>query len=320
VMDYCRYALDDANNLVIKFETSTLDGSPYKLYYALKEMALHADKQDDLLADEFPGILTPLETGVKKESSVEVKEAKFGFMQTEIAGVFEEIDKNRLNVEKHPVGIAYLLLDLIYKLDYLTKPEGFLMESLEKAHHAFFAGDGKSILQKSVIMRKELQKILDRPKDLAFNEFYDTVCTFGLTVSKGHDALVSIIEKELAEARRWEEQGQPRVALSVMGYIPGYCLFNYALPKPDRSFLDLYYRIMESAYFESLGYENRYLDPKTGIFDQKGIKAAIRSIAEMHAVRYQKLSPAYGMLRFDNPVGFAKSYFLMLKGLDLTEK
>ena len=53
VLEYSRYGLDDDDNLVIKFDTSALDASPYKLYYALKEVAANADKQDDLLLDEI---------------------------------------------------------------------------------------------------------------------------------------------------------------------------------------------------------------------------------------------------------------------------
>lgn len=79
-MDYCRYALDDENNLVVKFDTFTLDGSPYKLYYALKEVAMNADKQDDLLLDEFESMLTWIDTGSKTDIIVAEKEAKYNFL------------------------------------------------------------------------------------------------------------------------------------------------------------------------------------------------------------------------------------------------
>ena len=52
-LKYSRYALDAEGYITIVFDTFLLDGSPYKLYYALKEIATHADKQDDLLISEF---------------------------------------------------------------------------------------------------------------------------------------------------------------------------------------------------------------------------------------------------------------------------
>ena len=50
---YSRFALDEENNITIRFDTSVLDGSPYKLYYALKELTTNADKLDDLLIDDL---------------------------------------------------------------------------------------------------------------------------------------------------------------------------------------------------------------------------------------------------------------------------
>ena len=59
-MNFGRFALGESNELLVVFDTYTLDGSPYKLYFALKEMATQADKFDDLLLDEFD-MLKPVE-------------------------------------------------------------------------------------------------------------------------------------------------------------------------------------------------------------------------------------------------------------------
>jgi len=40
-------------HVVIIFDSTTIDGSPYKLYHALKEAANHADKKDDLIIYEL---------------------------------------------------------------------------------------------------------------------------------------------------------------------------------------------------------------------------------------------------------------------------
>ena len=45
-MRYSSFALDSDNDITIVFDTSILDASPYKLYYALKEVATKADKLD----------------------------------------------------------------------------------------------------------------------------------------------------------------------------------------------------------------------------------------------------------------------------------
>ena len=62
---YTRFAMKD-DGIFIKFNSGVHDGSPRKLYYALKELSLRADKQDDLLVDEFSA-LKPVDTTGEEE-------------------------------------------------------------------------------------------------------------------------------------------------------------------------------------------------------------------------------------------------------------
>ena len=52
-LKYSRFTLTEDQEIAIVFDTYTVDGSPFKLYAALKELATNADKQDDILLDEF---------------------------------------------------------------------------------------------------------------------------------------------------------------------------------------------------------------------------------------------------------------------------
>jgi hypothetical protein len=57
-LNFSRFALDNDNHLCIVFQTGALDASPLKLLHALRELAINADKKDDLLLEEFKS-LTP---------------------------------------------------------------------------------------------------------------------------------------------------------------------------------------------------------------------------------------------------------------------
>jgi hypothetical protein len=320
-LDYSRYALDDENNLIVKFDTFTLDGSPYKLYYALKEVAINADKQDDLLLDEFAEMLTPVEMGSKTELPESEKEAKYNFIKEQIEGVLEALDKAAFSAEKYPGGISYLLLSVAYKVDYLTTPEGFIMETIERIHRSYFDNkDGKTMTQKNAAIRKELEKILQRSKELIFNELYATSSTFGVISPKGHDTLVGLIDGELPNMDWYEENKYTNVALSVPGYIVGNSLFNYALPKPARELLELYYRITEPKLFSQLGFSPEYFDASKEAFKSKDIKNAIRKLADNSKEKFPALSPDLGLLDFKNPCRFARTYLLMVKSMDFTPK
>lgn len=320
-LDYSRYALDDDNHLIVKFDTYTLDGSPYKLYYALKEIAINADKQDDLLLDEFSSMLTPVEMGSKTDLSAEEKEAKYNFIQEQIAGALKDLDSGALSADKYPGGVSYLLLSLAYKIDYLVTPEGFMMETIERIHRSYFDNnDGKTMNQKNVAIRKELEKILKRSKDLIFNELYSTSSTFGIIAPKGHDSLIGLIDGELPNMDWYEENNHINIALSVTGYIVGNSLFNYALPKPTREFLELYYRVTEPKFFTDLGITPTLFDSVKNNFNTKEIKNAVRKIIEDNKEKFPSLSADFGVLDFKSPCRFARTYLLMLKSMDFTPK
>ncbi len=316
VLEYSRYGLDNDNNLVIKFDSSSLDGSPYKLYYALKEVAASADKQDDLLLDEFGVHLKPIDMGSKADLPEAEKEAKYNFVIQKIESVLTEIDSKKLDGEKYPGGISYLLLDAAYRIDYLTSPEGFLMETIERMHRSFFSAEEKNMVLRNVGLRKELEKIKIRPKALIISELYATTSTFGILLPKQHDAVVSLIDGELSNMDWYEANKHEAFAMAIPGYIVGYALFSFALPKPERVLLAFYYAVLEPTLFASLGFTPTYYNSQTRIFDQKAIKTAIKEIVDNHLEAYPKLAPDYASLDFKTPAKFARSYLLMLKNLD----
>lgn len=317
-LNYSRFALDEHNNISIVFDTYTLDGSPYKLYYALKEMATNADKQDDLLLDEFK-ILEPVESSHLQELPLQEKEAKYQYFQQEIAAVLQEIDQSKLLVEQYPGGIAYLLLDLTYRLDYLTKPEGFTMEALERIHRRYFEKDDKSIPQKNLLLYKEFRKLLERPKPDFFKEMYRVKTTFGITAPVNHDRLVSVIDGELGNMDWYRDNGYTKIAQAIPNYIVGFSIFNYAVPKPDRDLLNLYFQITQQPYFESLGFTLDFYDAQKKTFNKKAIRRAVDHIVAENRDKFNHMDPAYSILRYDSMVDFSKSFLLMIRNMDVTK-
>jgi len=317
-LEYSRFALDPENNITIVFDTYTLDGSPYKLYYALKELAVHADKQDDLLVEEFE-VVHQIETSHLEPLSQNEKEAKYRFITSQIELVLREIDSGKLNPDQYPGAIAYLLLNLAYKLDYLIKPEGYTMETLERVHRQYFAKDDRTTPQKNVVLRREFQRLYERPKEDFFKEMYRITATFGITSPVNHDRVVAFIDGELHNMDWYKEHGHELVALAIPGYIIGYCMFNYAVPKPDRDFFHLYFQITEQAYFRELGFEIDYYDRNTGKFSKRAIRRAIDDIVDENISQFGKLNPAVNGLRYESLPDFAKSYLLMVRNLNMTK-
>ncbi len=314
---YSRFALDHDNNITITFDSFVLDGSPYKLYYAIKELAINADKQDDLLLDEF-GMLEPIETGHLSELPEVEKHTKYNFIIKEIQKTFDCIDHGKLDTERYPGAVAYLLLHLSYKLDYLVKPEGYLMESLERIHRLYFAKKKEGTKEKNEVLRQELQKLIERPRADYFKEMYRVTATFGITTPVNHDRLAGFINGELGNMNWYLEEAYEEIALAVPGYIVGYCLFNYAVPKPDKAYLHFFYQVTEAAYFRDLGFRPSYYDAEKQVFNQKAIRRRVFEIAEENKLRFPHLNPNFGHLNFSSMSMFGKSYLEMIQMLNLT--
>ncbi len=313
-LKYSRFAIDESSHIVLVFNSFLIDGSPYKLYYALKELSTQADKIDDLLLDEFD-VLKEVDSECKTEIDDQQKEVKYNFIIRQIEEVLTYLEKDNIILNEYPGGVAYLLLDLCYKLDCLTRPEGFMMESLERIHRFYFAKNTKKTVQRNVALIKEFRKLAQRSKEEYFKEMYDVSATFGITTSVEQAKVVAFIEGEIHNMDWYHENGHDEIALAVPGYIIGYCMFNYAVPKPVRDLFILYYQIIESEYFTALGFTAKYVDE--GKLQKRSIKQAIEIITKRHRQDFPNLDPNTRNLDFGSKQSFAKSYLLMIHQLNL---
>lgn len=314
-LKYSRFTLSPGNEINILFDTFTTDGSPYKLYSALKELAVHADKHDDLLIDEFE-VLEVSDLHVRREFPEAEKEIKYNFIIREIEAVFREIDNGKLNADQYPVAMTFLLLHLCYKLDYLTKPEGYMMETLERIHRLAFAQDGKNAAQKNLLLRKEFQKLLERPKEKFFKEMYEVSTTFGITSPIDHQKVAIIIDQELPNMKWYKDHGHDKIALAIPGFIIGKTMFNFAVPRPCKDLFHLLMQIMEEGFFRELGFQTF---SEQGVLDEKAIRKAIRQIVDRHKISHANVNPNLKKLVFNSLPAFAESYLWMVRDLDMTK-
>jgi hypothetical protein len=212
-----------------------------------------------------------------------------------------------------------LLLALAFKLDYFVRPEGFMMDAMERIHGIYFAKNDRTPQVKVTNVRREFQKLLDRPKDAFFKEMYRTRSTFGINPAVNHDTIANLIEGELANMEWPLQQNHHALALAVPQYVAGFALFHYAPPKPDRELLHLFFQIMEPAFFRELGFDTPFA-AEAGRFERGEILKEIKNIAERNRYQYPYLKPDASRLDFDSPVLFARSYLLMIKELNLTRE
>ena len=316
-LKYSRFALDEEDCLTIVFDTPVHDASPHKLYDALKEMALRADKQDDLLLEEFSEVLTPVEITHLAPLGAEQRRLKLDFLRSKIQATLDYLAGGALNPEEHPGAVAYLLLDLVYRLDYLLIPEGYTMEALERMHRMYFSRESdQPVTYKNVRLLGELQELLRRAPERFAEELYAGKSTFGIVQAVNHDRVAGLITAELPTMDWYQDNGYPEVARAVPGYIGGYLLFNFAVPPPDRDLLELLYRVYEDDYFRRLGYKQAFLEVD-GRPARRAIRAAVNDVEKRYRDAFPRLRLSTGRLNFDNLTDFGRSYLEMVREVDL---
>ena len=141
---------------------------------------------------------------------------------------------------------------------------------------------------------------------------YQAPATFGITSPVDQERVAALIDGELPAMDWFIDNGHPEVALAISGYIVGFSLFNYAVPKPCRELFLLYFQITESEYFQALGFQ--------AAFDKKLVQQQIKKIVEDNDDGYPKLNPRTRMLDYSGLPQFARSFLRMIRELDMTKQ
>ena len=317
-LKYSRYALDRDENITMVFNSYLLDCSPYKLYYALKELSTSADKQDDLFLKKFQG-LEPVNNGhIRKIEKKEI-EIKYNFLQKRVDFVLDQFDNGKLDKTTYPGGKTFQLLDLVYKLDYLLKPEGIIMESFENIHKGFFKNDKLTVHKKNSDIVKELKKLKTISLEDFEAEIYEVLSTFGVTVPTSYEQYKTFAQAELANMDWYVDNKYKLVGRSIPSYIIGYSLFNYALPRPLTKLFHLYYMVTECAFFRELGFSCKYQDEK-GALNDREIKNSLSDIRQEFKEQFPQFNPKKYNLNYQNLESFSKSFIVMTLNLNLDKE
>jgi len=313
---YSRFALD-ADRLCMRFDSDMETASPSKLYYGLKELATKADKQDDLLVQDFSVLEITDNEHIDALPPAE-KEVKYDYLQRWIKQVLDLT--NSLDADKFSGGIAYMLLALIYRLDYLIAPEGRLLNDLEKIGGIYFKKDERPIVEKNRDMAEEFKKILARPKEEIFTNLFRSKYTFAIVAPQQYKIVSDSIHGANQNLTWYRDNNYPFIATQIAEYGISYCQYSYSLPRVITELFHLYMLVNYSDYFKALGFTAPYYDPAKSQFDSDEIIDRVKSIQQKWKDKYPLLDFKTQNLRFDSMVSFDHSFTNELETLTLDTK
>ncbi len=312
-LKYCRFSMNQSGMLHLSFTSMLNEASPYQLFYGLCELALVADREDDLILHEYPG-LKKVDSGHIRDISEKEKRQKFEFFIDNINKALDILDNSGLDCHQYPGAASYLMLACLFKLDFLIKPEGPVMETIKEIQSTFFQSSSITPQVKIQRMKNNLKELSNVSWEDFEKEMYEVVFTFDVTSPAGKEELKSLIYNELGHMDFYIENGYSVFAQAIPDYIVGYCLYNYSLLPVEKELCLLYYKIREQEFFQNLGY--KYSFWKNTNLRKSKIKKEVMKISKNH----RNVHVDDSVLQFDDALDFYKSFILMLAGLQIKNK
>lgn len=314
-LNYTRYAMQ-GNKLSMIFDTPKEMASPSKLYYGLKELATKADKQDDLLVTDFATLKSVDDLHVEKFGEHEL-EIKYSYFKKWIEETLFRVET--VNQDSFSGGIGYLLLSLIYRLDFLITPEGKLLHELETINNLYWMNkEEKTSVERNQILKESLKKIQSWPKEDVLRYFYRAKSTFAITLPKPMADIEDSIKVANENASWYLENNYKDFGLQVMEYGLAYCQYSYSLPKPITQLFTLYMQVNYSDFFLALGYNLPYRNGES--LHIQSIRTRIQEIIQEDKDRYPKLNIQLEKLKFSFLEEFNLSFLREIATLNFDAK
>jgi hypothetical protein len=313
---YTRYALNE-DKIAMLFDSDIETANPSKLYYGLKELATKADKQDDLLVHDFTTLVATENEHIldisEEEKAIKLKYFKLWIQQTlDLAG--------SIDADKFSGGIAYLLLALAYRLDYLIIPEGKLLSELEKIVEVYFRKDDRMVTEKNQEMMECYQKMLVKEKEEFYPYLFRSKYTFSIVTPQNYKTISDSIFNANQNIAWYRENKLTDIAAQISEYGFSYCQYSYSLPRPVSELFQLFMQINYSNYFKELGFKSDYYSEETNQYDQETIIAKVKSIELKWKSKYPEFDFKTDKLKFENKVAFNQSFTTEIEFLNLETK
>lgn len=308
---YSRYALQ-GDKLCMLFDTPKDTASPNKLYYGLKEIATKADKQDDLLITDFNTLQAVDDSHVTFFPEQET-ETKYRYFQHWIQSTLKRVEE--LNQDSFSGGIAYLLLTLLYRIDYLITPEGKLLNEIERINNLYWSNkEEKTSVERNQILKDAFHKLLAWPKEEVVKYFYRSRASFAITMPKPHSAIADSIHSANENMYWYRDNNYADIAIAVMEYGLAYAQYSYSLPKPLSDFFDMMMEINNPIFYADLGATHHLLQNDRPSADR--ITQRIEEIIRPFSDKYPKLQLDTSKLNFSSILEFQLSFLTEIENLN----
>lgn len=313
-LTYSYYASDDKYiKLMLSLDNITM--SPHKVFYPLREIALNADFDKEYSKSEFINVNIEDIQHLLSVDESELK-LKYNFMQ-------QWIDETLLKIASLPsndnAGMqSFILLYLLFKIDYLIAPKYNFYQKISKKTVEYFNDDNSIVEAKN----EELLEFMDDIKKMTFEEFktnfYTAKYTFNPSERASHEEIEIFINESLIKVRWYKNNRFTQIIPIIYKYIALYLMYNYGLNPVTKNLLHILVEIQNPEFFSALGYIPLY-DKENNSFAKRAILSRIEDTIFTYQNRFKLLKPFGSELNFTSLNEFSNSFYLQIKNLNFQE-
>lgn len=315
---YSRCAMTADNELCIMLDFPIPLASPNKLYYGLRELATWADRMDDQLMADFARLKPAKGEHIHQlpEKELDVKYAYFRKWT-------EETLKNiaGLNPDSFSGAIAFQMLTLLYRVEFLLVPEGSLLTELERISALYWSKKEEvPLIERNKLIKDAIVKLLDMPKETFKSGMYRTVATFSVASPVPVDKLRENILSANRDASWYLENKYPETAQVLNEYGIVYNQYAYSIPLIFKDLGTIYMAVIHADFFKDLGMQEPFYKPDSKEFNRPLIEQAVNNAVHVLADKYENLHWDHSKVQYDSLYDFAISFTNQMANLHLELK
>jgi hypothetical protein len=315
---YSHSAMDDGNTLYMVFLSDVISTNPSKLYYGLRELATKADRQDDLLLNDF-SYLKATDIDHIQQLPEKEREIKYNYFRIWIEEALNRVTE--LNQDSFSGAIAYILLDLLYRIDFLILPEAKLLRELEKINSIYWdKKDEIALVERNQMMKEAIRKLLDMPKEDFEASLYRSKSTFSIATPPKVEKLKDHIFGANKDSHWYIDNKYTDIGVLINEYGMLYNQFIYSMPKVQTDLITIYVAVMHPEFFTELGMKQAFYNRETKKFNQELVQAAVDQAIGKFKDKFKNLRWDHKRINYDTLYDFGITYSEQVANLNLETK
>lgn len=313
-LTYARFS-DKDGILTLKLHLDNASITPHKIFFPLREIALNADFEKEMIAGEFPDIPLLEDNNIQYLKPEEYTRLH-AWMLTWIDQTKKSLQGLLANDNTGMVSFSYL--SLLLQIDYLLIPRKKMAKDIAEKVGRYFTDDEKLTEDKNTYLQNFLSELESMDITHFSTQIYRGEYTFSPFDQAMHEDIVSFIDESLAKVKWYKSNHSSYVIGAIYRYAALYILYNYGLHPTLRMLMHLHVQVYASDFFADNG-EPRLYNPATNLFDQRRIHESIQSAIIPYKNRYKGLKNFSEQLNYTDLDSFSQSFYHQIKNLDFLE-